>query len=119
MDLTVVATFRCNSRCQMCHVWKYPTAPEQEITLETLAKLPGGFDNLNVSGGEPTLRKDLAEIIDILVPKARIVEISSNGMHAERILPIIKKHPHVKVRFSLDGKEITSNAIRGEADGFN
>lgn len=119
MDLTVVSTFRCNSRCQMCHVWKYPTAPELEISLETLAKLPGGFDNLNLSGGEPTLRRDLAEMIDILYPKARVMEISSNGLYPERLVPIIKKYPNIKVRFSLEGDESTSNRIRGEKDGHS
>src|ERR1700720_3619965 len=118
MDLTVVSTFRCNSRCQRCHVWKYPTAPEQEISLETLAKLPGGFDNLNLSGGEPTLRRDLAEMIDILYPKARVMEISSNGLYPERLVPIIKKYPNIKVRFSLEGDQVTNDAIRGEKGGY-
>ena len=118
MDFTVVSTFRCNSKCQMCHVWKNPTEPKEEVSIETLSKLPGGFDNLNVSGGEPTLRTDLAEVIDVLYPKARIVEISSNGLHPERLLPIIKKYPNIKVRFSLEGDEISNNAIRGEKDGY-
>lgn len=118
MDLTVVATFRCNSKCQMCYVWQNPTEPREEVTLDTLSKLPGGFDNLNVSGGEPTLRKDLAEMVDVLYPKARVMEISSNGLHPERILPIIRKHPDIKVRFSLEGDAVTSNRIRGEKDGF-
>lgn len=117
MDLTVVSTFRCNSKCQMCYVWQNPTDPRQEVSIETLAKLPGGFDNLNVSGGEPTLRKDLPEIVDVLYPKARVMEISSNGLYPERLLPIIKKYPDVKVRFSLEGDAATSNAIRGETDG--
>jgi len=73
----------------------------------------------DVPYGEPTLRKDLAEVIDVLVLKARITEISSNGLHAERLVPIIKKHPNVKVRLSLEGKELTNNTIRGEKDGFN
>ena len=119
MDLTVISTYRCNSRCSMCHIWKYPTVPHDEVSIETLAKLPDGFDNLNVSGGEPTLRKDLPEMIDLLVPKARIVEISSNGLHWERLEPIIKKYPTIKVRFSLEGFEKTSNKIRGEEDGFS
>lgn len=118
MDLTVISTFRCNSRCQMCYIWKNPTEPKEEVSLETLAKLPGGFDNLNVSGGEPTLRTDLAEIADILHPKARVMEISSNGLHPERLVPIIKKYPNIKVRFSLEGDEDTNNKIRGEKDGY-
>jgi len=118
MDLTVISTYRCNSKCQMCSIWKNPTDPREEVSLATLSKLPGGFDNLNVSGGEPTLRNDLAEMIDILYPKAKITEISSNGLHAERIVPIIIKYPNIKVRFSLDGNKQTSNVIRGEDDGF-
>lgn len=119
MDLTVISTYRCNSRCGMCYIWKHPTLPDEEVSIATLAQLPSGFDNLNVSGGEPTLRKDLAEIIDVLQPKARVIEISSNGLHWPHLEPIIKRHPHVKVRFSLEGFEKTNNAIRGEDDGFN
>jgi len=118
MDLTVISTFRCNSKCQMCYIWKNPTEPKEEVSVETLAKLPSGFDNLNVSGGEPTLRKDLGDIIDVVYPKARITEISSNGLHPERLVPIIKKYPNIKVRFSLEGDQATSDAIRGEKNGY-
>ena len=119
MDLTVISTYRCNSKCQMCYVWKHPSDPKEEVSIKTLEKLPGGFDNVNVSGGEPTLRNDLPEIIDVLYPKGRIIEISSNGLSADKIVPIIKKYSNIKVRFSLEGDEITNNAIRGEKDGYN
>jgi MoaA/NifB/PqqE/SkfB family radical SAM enzyme len=118
MDLTVIPTFRCNSRCQMCYIWKNPTEPKLEVTAETLAKLPGGFDNLNLSGGEPTLRRDLSALVDVLYPKARIMEISSNGLNPQKLVPIIKKYPNIKVRFSLEGDEATNNRIRGEEDGY-
>jgi len=118
MDLTIIPTFRCNSRCQMCYIWKNPTDPREEVSLETLAKLPGGFDNLNVSGGEPTLRRDLAAMVDIVYPKARVMEISSNGLSPDKLVPIIKKYPNIKVRFSLEGDELTNNRIRGEDDGY-
>src|SRR5215471_1782197 len=118
MDLTVISTFRCNSKCQMCYIWQNPTDPREEISLETLSKLPSGFDNLNISGGEPTLRKDLPDLVDLLRPKARILEISSNGLHPERLVPIIRKHPDVKIRFSLEGDEVTNNLIRGEDNGY-
>ncbi|MDA9491933.1 radical SAM protein [Bradyrhizobium sp. CCBAU 11361] len=119
MDLTVISTFRCNSKCQMCYIWQNPTEPKEEVSLATLSKLPSGFDNLNVSGGEPTLRKDLGEMIDLLYPKARVTEISSNGLHPERLVPIIKRHPNIKVRFSLEGDQETSDRIRGEKDGYS
>ncbi len=118
MDFTIISTFRCNSRCQMCFVWQNPTSPLEEISLETIEKLPSGFDNVNISGGEPTLRRDLAEMVDIVYPKARITEISSNGLHPEKLVPIIKKYRDIKVRFSLEGDEMTNNSIRGEKDGY-
>jgi MoaA/NifB/PqqE/SkfB family radical SAM enzyme len=103
----------------MCYIWQNPTEPRQEITLETLDKLPNGFDNLNVSGGEPTLRKDLGEVVELLYPRARVLEISSNGLHPERLVPIIKKYPKIKIRFSLEGRAAISDAIRGEKDGYS
>ncbi|MCG8425789.1 MAG: radical SAM protein [Chromatiales bacterium] len=118
MDLSIITTYRCNSRCQMCYIWKNPTDPKEEVKLETLEKLPDGFDNVNLTGGEPTLRRDLAELVDVVYPKARILEISSNGLHPERLVPIIKKYPDIKVRFSLEGNEETNNTIRGEKKGF-
>lgn len=119
MDLSIILTYRCNSHCSMCNVWKNPTLPNEEISLDTLSKLPSGITYLNLTGGEPTLRDDLKEIVDLLYPKAMKFEISSNGLHPEKLEPIIKKHPDTKIRFSLEGFEETNNKIRGENDGFN
>jgi MoaA/NifB/PqqE/SkfB family radical SAM enzyme len=96
----------------------HPTRPSDEITLDVLEKIPSGIDNLNITGGEPTIRNDLAEIVDVLYPKARKLEISSNGMFPQRLEPIIKKYPDIKIRFSLEGTDKISDTIRGEENGF-
>jgi len=118
MDICVILTYRCNSKCSMCYVWQNPTSVNEEVSLKTLEKIPSGIDYLNLTGGEPTLRDDLMEIVDLLYPKAMTLEISSNGLHAERLEPIIKKYPCIKIRFSLEGCEATNNKIRGEKDGY-
>ena len=119
MDVSVILTYRCNSRCSMCNIWKNPTLPKEEVSLETLSKIPSGVTYLNLTGGEPTLREDLLDIVDLLQPKAMKLEFSSNGLHPERLEPVIKKYPHTKIRFSLEGFEITNNKIRGEKNGYN
>lgn len=119
MDLAVILTYRCNSKCSMCNIWKHPTHPDDEISPTILSKLPNGFDQLNLTGGEPTLRDDLEEICDVLYPKGKVLEISTNGLRPDKLLPIIKKYPNIKIRFSLDGTELTNNLIRGEKDGYN
>ena len=118
MDLSVILTYRCNSRCSMCHVWQHPTLPAEEVTPATLAKLPAGFDYLNLTGGEPTLRADLEEIVDLLHPKTRQLEISTNGLQGDKLERIVAKHPDVKIRISLEGLGARNDAIRGEKDGF-
>lgn len=118
MDLSVILTYRCDSKCSMCYIWKHPTLPNEEISPEILKKLPDNFDNLNITGGEPTLRKDLEEIIDIVYPKGKIIEISTNGLHTDKILPIIKKFPDIKVRYSLEAIGDKNDLIRGEENGF-
>jgi MoaA/NifB/PqqE/SkfB family radical SAM enzyme len=102
----------------MCNIWKFPSLPEEEISLETLAKLPDDFGIINLTGGEPTLRNDLEELVDLLYSKTEILEISSNGLHPQKIEPIIKKYPDTKIRFSLEGNEKTNNTIRGEKNGY-
>ncbi|MBI5675287.1 MAG: radical SAM protein [Nitrospirae bacterium] len=117
MDVCVILTYRCNSKCSMCYVWQNPTKADEEISLNTLRKIPSGIDYLNLTGGEPTLRLDLPEIVDLLYPKAMTLEISSNGLLSERLEPIIRKYPDIKIRFSLEGFGETNNMIRGERDG--
>ncbi len=119
MDLAIILTYRCNSKCSMCDIWKFPTLPKEEITLETMEKIPEGIDYLNLTGGEPTLRTDLLEICDLLYPKAMKLEISTNGLHANKLIPIVKKYPDIKIRISLEGFGKTNVEIRGEKDGFN
>ena len=114
MDLSVITTYRCNSKCQMCYIWQNPTIPQEEITPTLLSKLPNGFDNVNITGGEPTLRVDLLEICDVLYPKARTLEISTNGLKPHLLIPIVKKYPNIKIRFSLEVTKFTNNIIRGE-----
>ena len=118
MDIAIILTYRCSSRCSMCNVWQNPSIPDEEISLETLEKLPYDFGTINLTGGEPTLRRDLGEIVDLLYPRAGKFEISSNGLLPEKIEPIIKKYPDIKIRFSLEGDEQTNNLIRGEKNGF-
>lgn len=118
MEIAIILTYRCNSKCSMCNVWKNPSLPEEEISLETLAKIPDHVGTINLTGGEPTLRRDLGEIVDLLYPRAQKLEISSNGLLPEKIEPIIRKFPDIKIRFSLEGMEETNNIIRGERNGF-
>lgn len=115
---TVIVTYRCNARCNMCNRYKAPSKPDEEITLETIKKLPPMYFT-NITGGEPFIRKDLKEIVRELYKKSDRIVISTNGFFTDRIVDLCKEFPNIGIRISIEGLEETNNKIRGLDDGFN
>lgn len=115
---TVIVTYRCNARCNMCNRYKKPSQPEEEISLETIKKLPPMYFT-NITGGEPFIRTDLKEIVRELRKKSDRIVISTNGFFTDRIVELCREFPDIGIRISIEGLEETNNQIRGLEDGFN
>ena len=115
---TVIVTYRCNAKCTMCNRYKEPSKPEEEISIETIRKLPEMYFT-NITGGEPFIREDLKEIVRELYKKSDRIVISTNGFFTDRIVDLCKEFPQVGIRISIEGLEQTNNEIRGLDDGFN
>ena len=115
---TVIVTYRCNAKCTMCNRYKEPSRPEDEITIDTIKKLPPMYFT-NITGGEPFIREDLKDIVRELYKKSDRIVISTNGFFTDRIIDLCKEFPNVGIRISIEGLERTNNAIRGLEDGYN
>ena len=115
---TVIVTYRCNARCTMCNRYKAPSKPDEEISIETIKKLPKMYFT-NITGGEPFIREDLADIVRELYKKSDRIVISTNGFFTDRIIKLCEEFPNVGIRISIEGLEETNNKIRGLEDGFN
>lgn len=115
---TVIVTYRCNAKCTMCNRYKVPSKVEDEISVETIKKLPEMYFT-NVTGGEPFMRDDLKDIIRELYKKSDRIVISTNGFYTDKIVDLCKEFPQVGIRISIEGLEQTNNEIRGLEDGFN
>lgn len=114
---SIIVTYRCNARCNMCEVWRNPTKPAEEIGLDVIEKLPRMFF-CNVTGGEPFVRQDLPEIIEELRKKAKRIVISTNGFFTERTIELCKKYPDLGIRISIEGLEEANDKIRGIPGGY-
>lgn len=112
MDGIVAVTYRCNVKCTMCHTWKHPSDKSREIRPEDLTTLPE-MVRLNITGGEPFIREDLSDILDVVKKKAKRIVISSNGLLTKKTLEVMSKHPDVGIRLSFDGVGETHDRIRG------
>lgn len=115
---SIIITYRCNAKCNMCDCFKDPTRPEEEVDLATLEKLPEMVFT-NITGGEPFIRRDIHDIVRLLFKKTDRVVISTNGYFTDRIIALCEEFPEVGIRISIEGLEETNNAIRGLPEGFN
>ncbi len=114
---SIIVTYRCNAKCNMCDVWHYPTKPSEEIGLDVIKKLPEMFF-VNVTGGEPFVRQDLPEIVSELRMKAKRIVISTNGYFTDRIIELCKKFPDLGIRISIEGSPESNDRVRGIPDGY-
>lgn len=115
---TVIVTYRCNARCNMCDCFKDPSKPSEEISLDVIRKLPE-MAFTNITGGEPFIRQDIPEIVRELYKKTDRIVISTNGYFSDRIIALCKEFPQIGIRISIEGLQETNDAIRGIPDGFN
>lgn len=116
-DVSIITTYRCQMACKMCDIWKNPTDKKKEITAAELEMLPD-FRFVNITGGEPFLRSDLEEIVEVMFRKSKRIVISTSGWHTEKILRMARRFPNIGIRVSIEGLEAKNDELRGRDTGF-
>lgn len=123
IDAVIAVTYNCNSRCQMCNIWKNKGG--KELAVSEYSKLPKTLKYINLTGGEPFLRKDLPAIVEVVkkrCPNAQVT-ISSNGLTTEMIVRQLEKilaiNPDIAVSLSLDAVGDLHGKIRGVPGGYD
>jgi len=130
--LQFLANDICNSRCTMCNIWQ--RQQDQEITLEELRHILADplfskIQHLDITGGEPTLRADLAEIGQIfinLLPELTNLQLITKALDSqtviERVIALSQVTRASGVRFSvsasLDGIGEDQDRNRGVEGNF-
>lgn len=126
--LIVFVNSLCNLTCEHCFYWRNLNRRD-DLTFEEFRRLSnelGTIENLNVSGGEPFLREDFAEIVSLFVEnnRAREVYIPTNGYFTdktERHVRRMLESPTLKLlacELSLDGMPDYHNRFRGNPQSF-
>ena len=116
-------TSRCNALCQTCFYHEELNRPG-DMTFEQIAKVSftmPPISDLWLSGGEPTLRNDVRQIIDLFVTNNGVsrVIIPTNGLIKSRVFEIVEaalsRNPQIDLylNIALDGYGETHDQIRG------
>ncbi len=118
--VTLFLSERCNSRCVSCDYWRHGRA---DLDLEAVTRLLPGLERLGtevvlISGGEPLLNPEWAQIAALLGQRGLKVWLLTSGLslakHATRASTLFDA-----ITVSLDGTDrSTYAAIRG-VDAFD
>jgi radical SAM protein with 4Fe4S-binding SPASM domain len=122
LSLVHFITNRCNARCAHCFIdFDNPDTFKSELSTEEIVKLTehvgDSLINVNITGGEPFLRKDIYEIVEAYFKNTSIltVFITSHGMFTDRIRAFLDKF----LASGLDRKIIFSFSMDGIAEEHN
>jgi MoaA/NifB/PqqE/SkfB family radical SAM enzyme len=118
----------------MCSNWKHGDR-KSDMTLDQLDRVMnhgfwGAVENLNISGGEPTTRNDLPEMVEVFqrrLPRMRKIGINTTGLTPHRAIPMLtrivtfcaERDLLLSVRVSLDGIGDIHNQVRHVKNGFD
>ena len=117
-DMCVIATYRCPMRCRMCNIWQHPTDKSREIRPEELEVLPR-VKFVNITGGEPFIREDLEDMVEVLSGKTDRIVISTSGWFDQRVIRLAEKFPRIGIRISIEGLSQKNDELRGRPGGFD
>src|SRR5919109_852770 len=106
-------TSRCNAFCQTCFYHAELNQPG-DLTfaqIEKVARTMPTITDLWLSGGEPTLRRDLSDVIDMFVSNngANRIIIPTNGLIKAHVCAVVEqalaRHPRLDLylNVALDG----------------
>lgn len=121
-SIVVSVSFRCNSKCRTCDVWRKPnddmTAEEWDRVFASLGRTPF---YITFTGGEPFLRKDLDDMVISAYRHCRpsVITIPTNGLLTDRIAERVDRicreclTSQIGINLSLDGIGEEHDDIRG------
>lgn len=117
-DVSIITTYRCQMRCKMCDIWENPTDSKREIQAKDLEILPK-FKFVNITGGEPFVRRDLQDIVEVMYKKSDRIVISTSGWHTDRIIKMAERFPNIGIRVSIEGLSQKNDDLRGREGTFD
>lgn len=118
----IMITNRCNLRCMMCKQWRAPGG--EELSTEDWKNIikelkKNGIRNINFTGGEPLLRKDIAELIAYAVSNGFVVGLTTNGLLLDKKLMVSLIDAGLRsIALSIDALYNRYEQIRGQPGSF-
>src|SRR5262249_47147391 len=125
--VTLVATYHCNFRCEMCNIWQKKSVGEM-----TPAEVAGFFDRwpqfswVHLTGGELFMRRDLEDLVAAILDRDRslyLLNFPTTGWFGDRTVAMVEEIlrrgvGRLMTTISIDGPKEIHDRMRGLAGSW-
>ncbi|AIF69888.1 hypothetical protein PAP_07490 [Palaeococcus pacificus DY20341] len=128
-NLRISLTEECNYNCFFCHREGQINAKKREMTpeeIEHIVRIASslGIKKVKLTGGEPTVRRDIVEIVERIKPYTTDLSMTTNGSVMNRLAEPLKEAGLNRVNISfhslnrkrykqITGVDLLDRAIKG------
>ncbi len=126
-DINFFTTYKCNSRCKNCHIWKGKLVPPSRVEMDEAClnrlfadPLFVKCGGIGLAGGEPTIAPFTWQLLDLL-PTDKQVTITTNALNSSKLVDFLRNcedRDRYTVQLSLDGIGDENDHIRGVKGGY-
>jgi MoaA/NifB/PqqE/SkfB family radical SAM enzyme len=120
--ITLAATYRCNFRCQMCHIWEKRSS--DEMTPDEVGAFFARWSQfrwVHLTGGELFVRRDLDDLVEAIQGHCRslfLLNFPTTGWFGDRTVALVERalarEPgRLMVTISVDGPRPLHEQLRG------
>jgi len=121
---SVLYTPDCNLRCPFCHNWRIVVDPkppflQEAVALEILERRKKYVDAVVVTGGEPTMHKELPKFLAKLKQRGFMVKLDTNGFYPQVLEDCLPHADYVALdvktslgKYKLLGAKDTNGLVR-------
>lgn len=126
-DINFFTTYKCNSRCKNCHIWKGKLVPPSRVEMDAACldrlfadPLFAQCGGIGLAGGEPTIAPFTWDLLQLL-PSDKQVTITTNALQSSKLVDFLRHcqdRERYTVQLSLDGIGDENDHIRGIKGGY-
>ena len=123
IECIVQVTNRCNMHCGFCEFWSNPAHPLDELTLEDFERLSNSLAQessfiISIEGGEPLIRKDIVEIVEIFAKKHHPILFTNGWYVTDELAKKLFDAGLQQAAVSIDFPNERHSEVRGVKDAF-
>ncbi|MGH9140830.1 MAG: radical SAM/SPASM domain-containing protein [Vicinamibacterales bacterium] len=120
--VTLVATYHCNFRCEMCSIWQKDSVGEMTpAEVESFFGKWSQFSWVHLTGGELFMRRDLEDLVTAIVDCDRslyLLNFPTTGWFGDRTVALVERIlkrgiGRLMTTISIDGPPDLHDAMRG------